>query len=349
MKDSTMLQRLPRQQRSKNIHEISLISRGGFVDDVTACCMLHQSLGLPYPKASWPVLQRMWHVMLSKGAMKLFLVENRARPLGSRIVSFNAVIFVTDEFCSEARSTLPPYLCLELTRRYLAHELPVLNRDEVARANASDGLNAVMCFEGWAQNEIWPEELPLIREKHNEAFHLTLRGYHIKEFLAEQIGGEALQWMTDAGAHLRRDYSDYFQKSGVPKPESSRRPSLVGLTKEEALAHPGRNIAGIFIYTAPRFHFNHSERVLLQHALRGATCETLAASLSLSPWTVKKRWHAIYERVTDIDNELLPQPIACGAHASSRGAERRRYLLDYLRQHLEELRPHERPNRRVSW
>jgi hypothetical protein len=73
----------------------------------------------------------------------------------------------------------------------------------------------------------------------------------------------------------------------------------------------------------------------------GETCEKLATSLSLSPWTVKKRWAVIYERVTDVDSELLPPPIACGARASSRGAERRRHLLNYLRQHLEELRPYE--------
>lgn len=71
----------------------------------------------------------------------------------------------------------------------------------------------------------------------------------------------------------------------------------------------------------------------------GETCEKLATSLSVSPWTVKKRWHAIYDRVLDVDRELLPPPIAYGAQASSRGEERRRYLLNYLRQHLEELRP----------
>jgi hypothetical protein len=71
----------------------------------------------------------------------------------------------------------------------------------------------------------------------------------------------------------------------------------------------------------------------------GKTCEKLAESLSVSPWTIKKRWHAIYDRVTDVDRDLLPSSIAYGTHASSRGSERRRQLLNYLRQHLEELRP----------
>jgi hypothetical protein len=73
--------------------------------------------------------------------------------------------------------------------------------------------------------------------------------------------------------------------------------------------------------------------------LTGKTCEKLAASLSVSPWTVKKRWHAIYDRVTDVDRELLPPSIAYVADASSRGSERRRHLLNYLRQHPEEIRP----------
>ena len=147
------------------------------------------------------------------------------------------------------------------------------------------------------------------------------------------------QWMLDAGTHLRRDYSNYFRKHGVRVPKSPRRPWLVGLTKEEAFAHPGSNIAGLFIYTVPRFHFCRSQRLLLKHALMGETCGKMATSLSISPWTVKKRWQAIYERVTDVDSELLPPLIAHGVHASSRGAERRRHLLNYLRQHLEELRP----------
>lgn len=272
--------------------------------------------------------------------MQLFLVEDRAKPFGSRVVSFSATIFVTDEFCSEARLTLPPYLGVELARRYLSRQLPVLNREQVARANAGGGLNVVMCFEGWAQDGA-PEQFLATREKQSEAFCFALRGYRIKEFLADPIGKERAQWMLGAGARLRRDYSDSFRKGRLPKPAASRWPCLVGLTKEEALAHPGSNIASLFIYTAPRFQFSRSERALLQHAIMGETYEKLATSLSLSPWTVKKRWHAIYERVMDVDYELLPPPIAYGPHVSSRGAERRRHLLNYLRQHLEELRPYE--------
>jgi hypothetical protein len=340
------LERLVCDQRAKTPDGINLIARKGGAQDLANCYALHESLRLPFAKTNSRILPEMWRTLLSNGAMQVFLVEDRAKPAGSRIVSFNASVFVTDGFCSEALSMLPPYLGVELAGRYLSHQLPVLNREQVARANARDGLNVMMCFEGWAHDGLSPEQFLAVREKQSEAFYLALRGYRVKEFLTDPIGRETSQWMLDAGARLRRDYSRYFQKNRLPEPEGPRRPYLIGLTKKEAFAHPGSAVAGLFIYTPPRFHFSRSQRVLLQHALMGETCEKLATSLFVSPWTVKKRWHAIYDRVADVDSELLPPPIVYGAHAS-RGAERRRQLLNYLRQHLEELRPYEpTPQRR---
>lgn len=176
-----------------------------------------------------------------------------------------------------------------------------------------------------------------VREKQSEAFHMTHAGYRIREVLADAIDDEELHWMLDAGAHVRRDYASYFQKHRAPT-RYSRRPRLVGLTKKEAWANPGSYLSSFFVYTPPRFRFNRSEQLLLHHALMGETSDDLATSLSISPWTVKKRWQAIYDRVADVDRELLLPPVANGAEATARGAERRRHLLYYLRQHLEELR-----------
>jgi len=332
-------------QQSKTIDGPNLIVREGVEKDIAACYMLHRSLRLPYSNGLWRALPDMWRTMLLGGMMKLSLVEDRARPPGSRIISFNAILFVTDQFCSETRSTLAPYVSIELARRYLSSQLPVLNRQQIARANAREGLNVLMCFEGWADEIFSRERFLTLRGKQSESLRLVLGGYRVKEFLAAEFRDEALRWMLGAGSLLRRDYSNWFRKHDVPKPECSQRPTLVGLTREEAVANPGSNIATLFIYTAPRFGFNRSQRTLLQRALMGETSEQLATSMSLSIWTVKKRWRAIYDRVADVDTELLPPAIAYGNNTSSRGAERRRQLLNYLRQHFEELRPYQPPPR----
>jgi hypothetical protein len=339
MKASSIIERLASFQRSKMPGGINLIARKGSGKDLAGCQALNDSLSLPFPEARGAFCRTCGATLLSNGTMHLFLVEDRAKPLGSRSVSFSGMVFATDAFCSEAQSTLAPYLGLQLATRFLSHELPVLSPEHVPRANAHEGLNVMLCFGGWKQQGVSAEQLLAAREKQDEAFHLALGGYRVKQFLAEAIGEGALHSMLDAGAHLRRDYSNYFRKRRVPIPKSSQRPYLLGLTREEAFAHPGSHLALFFAYTPPRFHFSGSQQMLLRRALRGETCEELAASLFISPWTVKKRWRAIYERVADVDSELLPPPIADGLYVKSRGAERRRRLLHYLRQHPEELRP----------
>jgi DNA-binding CsgD family transcriptional regulator len=340
MKPQSILELLDRDRRAKRIDSVNLMAREGHGEDLAACWALYESLRLPCEEACWLALPELWSALLREGAIQLLLVENRAGPPGSRIVSFSATVFVSDEFCCKARSTLAPYLGLQLARHHLSGDLPVLSYKQVARANARHGLNLLMCFEGSNYSGLSRRQILAACQKQNEALHLTHGGYHVKEFLAEPIGEVACQRMLDSGARLRRDYSDYFRRHGLATLGSSQHPRLVGLTEEEAFAKCGCQISSLFAHSWPRFHFNRSEQKLLRHALMGKTCEELAKSLFISPWTVKKRWHAIYERIADVDGGLLPPPIADRPLAASRGAERRRHLLYYLRQHPEELRPY---------
>jgi hypothetical protein len=82
-------------------------------------------------------------------------------------------LFATDEFCGEARSALPPQLGMQMARRCLSRDLPILNDKQVARANAYDGLNVMLCFEGWEQDGLSREQILAVREKQSEAFHLS--------------------------------------------------------------------------------------------------------------------------------------------------------------------------------
>jgi hypothetical protein len=54
---------------------------------------------------------------------------------------------------------------------------------------------------------------------------------------------------------------------------------------------------------------------------------------------VKARWRTIYDRVDAVAGALMP-PAADGRNSSTRrGPEKRRRVLEHLRQHPEELRP----------
>ena len=314
----------------------NLMAREGTVSSIPEWLALHGTLGISYSKTEWRELPVMWQELLASGALKLFLVEDRNQRLGSRIVSCCSALFITDLFCCELKSGVAPFLGIELVRRFMSHALPVLTRNEIARTNATNGLNLVFCFDGPERSYFPGERYLPIREKRHEALQLVIGGYQIKEFLANPVGALAYQEMIDAGAKRR---CDDFRRGFNGVAETPLPSRLVGLTRKEAEAHPGSQLAGLFVHTPPRFQFSPSEQTLLQYALTGETGEDLAASLSLSPWTVKKRWQAVYERVARVDKELLPPRTGKRAPSGSRGSESRRRLLNYLRQHPEELRP----------
>jgi len=95
--------------------------------------------------------------------------------------------------------------------------------------------------------------------------------------------------------------------------------------------------AQLFFAPAPRIGFSTTERRVLERALLNQSDEAIARGLSTTEDAVKKTWRNIHERVDRNASYLLPERHR--ASAGARGQEKRRHLLEYLRVHLEELRP----------
>jgi hypothetical protein len=91
-------------------------------------------------------------------------------------------------------------------------------------------------------------------------------------------------------------------------------------------------------------------------ALVGVPDNEIAHELNVSDATIKKRWESIYDRVMEVDLDLLrgstygshmprKEPLARSPDqhelVPKRGPEKRYRLLRYLVNHLEELRPFE--------
>jgi len=172
-----------------------------------------------------------------------------------------------------------------------------------------------------------------------ESFFWLHHGYNLKEILIEFYGTPLVQFCLAAGFLLRSDYQDFYRKQGLPLPSDEQHPCLLGLTREEAAANAGVNIARLFPYHVPRFSFTYGEQKVLLQALLGRNNEEIAASLDVASSTVKKRWAAIYDCVTRQMPEMLPDTALSSSLLQKRGQEKRRQLLTSLRQHPEELRP----------
>ena len=289
----------------------------------------------PRLKACLPDIWRQW---IRDQCLHMTLLEDGERPAGLRLIAFGCSVFITDAFAAELRAgRLPPSPTRHVAQRHLEDMSPILGMDAVRRANSGVGLNVLVLNIGWDERSLTPEEVRWVKSKLIEAFGQTHGGYQIKEFLQEVYSEEEMRRGLYAGALLRTDYSHFFDNGLLPLPPLPLRPYLIGTTRAEV--QDGSTMSPTFFYARPRFFFRHWEQELLALALLGRSDTEVAASLHVSASTIQKRWHAVYERAAAVAPELFPRDSAAGQSPQTRGTEKRRYLLGYLRHHPEELRP----------
>jgi len=292
---------------------------------------------LAYPSEVLDQLPPVWRRLLREDALNFIVIEDRARRAPTRIVAFGASVFVTDAFMREARAATEPYLTARLIRRELRPGSPILREADIRKASAAGGLNLFVLHYGEAANLLGEDELRQVRYLMMEAFLWDHCGYRIKEVLQELWDEIDPAYVRPGWGRVRTEYREYYAGRGLPLPPAGQGPVLIGLTREEVQANPGTSIMGsLFAYTPPRFGFRRGEQQLLKRALLGELDPEVARMLRIAPATVKSRWRAIYDRVGTSAAGLLPD--SDGA-MDARGKEKRRRVLEYLRHHLEELRP----------
>jgi hypothetical protein len=285
-------------------------------------------------------LPAIWLRLMREEAIRICVFEDRDRPPGARIIGCGATVFVTDSWAERARHAGEPNLTFRLLRQDVSGKTPILRSAEIGAANSGDGLNAVVLHYAESVNGYSDTERFLLAHKSVESFIWLLRGYNLKQMLQELCDENSPPFILDGLEQVLNDYGDYYRRSGQPVPPPGSRFYLAGITREEAMASPGRAIAPVFAYTPPRFFFSPCERRLLDRALLGETDRQLAKSLGRALPTVKSLWRTIYNRVGMVDPALLgSRHDAVVECQPTRGRERRRRVLEYLRQHPEELRP----------
>jgi DNA-binding CsgD family transcriptional regulator len=123
----------------------------------------------------------------------------------------------------------------------------------------------------------------------------------------------------------------------------------MGVTREIAAGQQGSWgtwIGSLFRYRQPQLGFSRSEQRLLFSALDGSTDGELSDKLGLSLTTVKKTWRSIYDRTAAHIPELVHGHSRDEKASPERGKAKKQYLIAYLREHPEELRP---VSRKVLW
>jgi DNA-binding CsgD family transcriptional regulator len=163
----------------------------------------------------------------------------------------------------------------------------------------------------------------------------------MKMVLHEAFGVPA-QFALDLGLFIT-PYAEQYDTRLASVP-ADRIPIVVAMTRAEAERRPGNLVfAQLFLrFSPPQCDLQSTERRLLRLALEGTPDETVADILKIAPRTLKKRWSDVYARMEHVTR------LAPGGDGGHRGAEIRRHVLRYVREHPEELHAYDPSFRRAT-
>ena len=303
--------------------------------DIAPCAAI-LARSAAYDAETVRVLPPFWEGLLRDEALIGSVVEDLSGGESAQRVCFGGSAFVSDEWMEEAQQGTSPFLTARTIQAELSGASPILRPGELG-AQSEAGLRVLILHYGEAA-ALHPDVARMGRFRLLTAFNDEHRGYPIRDVVQEiwdEIPPEfvARGW----GRVLTRYEGRVSQPEGSAVPGAAR-PTLVGMTAEDALRNPGDPMAPAFVFVAPRYAFSPAERALLRAALAGATDLELAERLDLALPTIKSRWRTIYQKAGQTDHRVLGEMAAPGKGGQVRGPEKRRRLLAYLRRHPEELR-----------
>jgi hypothetical protein len=312
-------------------------------DDLQRCAqLLHPAFRIPARTRA--ALPELWSALLAREQLYGGVVVERAHGGGESIVAFGMAAFVDDAYAGEFVASPRPYLSAVVYDSVLSGRSPILDRDAVAAANARGDLNLLVLHFGIQLSDPpSATELAAVAAAHG-GFRLLHEGYNVKRVIQEVYGPTQVAFLTAGGFRLESDLSAWYGRNGTPEPPPGARPYLMAVCRSDREARlPGSTVSFVFREAAPRFGFSPAEQRVLQRALCDEDDGTIAEALAVSHDAVKKIWRGIYERIALVDPTLLQDAAATRATAALvRGKEKRRKVVRFLRNHLQELRPYKR-------
>lgn len=276
----------------------------------------------------------LWERCLGRGGFTVIEDPTMARP--ASLQAFGMSVFVRDAFAEAYFASPKPGIGGEIVSALLRGEHPLLSDEEIAAANSGDGLNVVVLHFGARYTDYGdPRTLPIVGLI-GPSFFFVHSGYRIRTILAETYGAESTRFSQQGPFNLLRDFADE-NPSAYARIPLGHRPNLVGLRRDWVHGARFFPLSQLFFTEHPRIWFTQTERRVLERAVMNESDDAIAESLGISTHTVKKAWNTALARAIDALPGIIPN---AETPSGVRGPEKRRFLLDYLRLHMEEVRPY---------
>lgn len=287
-------------------------------------------------------LPDIWKELLEQDALFMAVLEDQDR--SNQLVAFGATTFISDRFLAEALSNPKPHLAVQLLEREAMRRNRAISRpDETRKQSMENGLNLLILHYSEVVDPYSQDERDIIRDTMVFGLLETHRGHNLKHLLYEFYGEHDLPFILESGATLVTDFKDWYRSKGLCIPEPHRHPYLVVVNHDIKRQRRGSWMSWLFYSSKTRLRFSPAEQKIATRALAGETDAQLAHNPEISPNTVRRHWRSMFKKVeaagiTLIPPELIEQEKKVRLFTGHK--KKRPFLLNYLRQHPEELRPH---------
>ncbi|MEZ5653003.1 MAG: helix-turn-helix transcriptional regulator [Burkholderiaceae bacterium] len=308
--------------------------RHASVADIAPCLtMLRNEGGWQAPEPLWgdlPVLIEFAMRQERLAAFQVFETEGRG---GSEIVAFRIAAFVDRRFADSYFAAPHADWAARIWSLERDGRGVLLDRPAIAAGNARGDLQLVVLH--WCvrhPNPLHPETARVLSMV-PAAWAASIGGYRFSAIACYEVYGK-----IPAGVMRTFGYRCHNDSPGWQGREGDERPPFAFYWRA---SDPPQGLSGIFGSTfanapPPRFLFSRAQQRLLLYALEGRSDRELAAELAISYDTVRQTWSGVFARIEQTDPALLVERQEADG---KRGAEKRRRVIEYVRQHMEELRP----------
>ena len=279
-------------------------------------------------------LPRLWQQLVDEPSVITAVIEDMALP-AERIQGWGVTLILPKPQVAALRLDLEPdgYLTRRVYQSLLDGSFRPMTDREIGQENAAGQLTMLIMH--FSSRQYGPESSyghSLIATA-NDTYRTFHDGYNLRAVYYETHAAD--QYAAAASGFTRRPFANEPDLQALP-PEL--RPAYFGLTREEAWKQmPGPPARNSFEHQPPLFCFSASQRRLLWLALFDESDEALMPILDVSVHGLKKLWRGIYERIEDRMPDFFGE--GAGGDDGKRGPEKRRQVMAYVRQRLEELRP----------
>jgi DNA-binding CsgD family transcriptional regulator len=203
---------------------------------------------------------------------------------------------------------------------------PLLDRAATGALRRDGRLHMVVL--GFAIDASDPAEVPAVTAMLHSAFMAAHSGYGL-----ESLIGVVRPWERKAAGYRSSLLAMGCRAGPVSRVDGSQ---ACVLDAAQIARQPFHVLQGLYTRRPPRWMLSGAQQDMLELAVHGSDDAAIAAALGITLHTVHKRWRAIHARAGDALPGLLPAPPAPPA---ARGPDKRKRLVEYARQHPEELRP----------